>query len=219
MRVFGWAMGGVLCAFLAGHGGVAMAVAPPAEDGAATRGSGTGAAAARGSEDEGTPITDDVIVEVMLKTERVVHRTAAVGAHRASGAGVHDVAKRVQSNTGQMLSRLGTYAARHGYTIRPVVASAADAEVERSVNEMLGDLQALESNDFNPTFLVMMHDLCGQMLELLEGAQRAAADPGLRAMLRDRAAGLKQDQRQLELVMLKEPPAGSRGADQPPTVQ
>jgi hypothetical protein len=218
MRVYGWAMGGVLCAFVVGEG-EAMAAAPieggaaaPVEDGATA-----GSPRARAPEDEATPISDDVIVEVMLKTERV----AAVGARRASGPSVHDVAKRVQANTGQMLSRLGTYAARHGYTIRPVVANAADAEVERSVNEMLGDLQALESNEFNPTFLVMMHDLCGQMLELLEGAQRAAADPALRALLRDRATGLKADQRQLEVVMLQQAPAapGPRGADQQRTLQ
>jgi predicted outer membrane protein len=219
MRAYGWAMGGVLCAFAAGDGEAFAAATPregppaaPVQDGATERGQSAqpkgGAAAGAPKEEEAKPITDDVIVEVMLKTERVVHRTAAVGTRKASGPGVHDAAKQVQADTGQMLSRLASYAARKGYTIRPVISNPADAEVERSVNAMLSDLQALDAGEFNPTFLVMMHDLCGQMLELLDGAQHAAADPALKSLLRERAARLQSDQKMLEVVMLRQPSEG-----------
>jgi len=67
----------------------------------------------------------------------------------------------------------------------------------------------------------MMHDLCGQMLELLEGAQQAAADPALRTLLQDRSTKLRADQKALEVVMLQQPQAapGPRGADPTRTMQ
>jgi hypothetical protein len=163
-------------------------------------------------EDDGVAATDDVIVEVMLRTERVVQRTAAIGARRQASGGVHDVAKRVHSSTGEMLGRLETYARRHGYPVRAAKGGTdADAEVEAKVSEMLGELDALETAEFNPTFLVVFHDLCQQMLALLAGAQEAASDPALRALVRERAVRLSGDQRQLETLILEALPPPPRG--------
>jgi hypothetical protein len=222
MRVHGWALSGVLCTVMAG-GGAAVAAAQGRQPAAGPRGPAEAAQSARtpapsaanteaAADDDGAAVTDDVIVEVMLRTERVVQRTAAIGAKRPTGGDVRDVARRVHSSTGEMLGRLETYARRHGYPVRAARADAdADAEVEAKVSEMLGELDALETAEFNPTFLIVFHDLCQQMLALLAGAQEAATDPALRALVRERAVRLSGEQRQLETLILEALPPPPRG--------
>jgi hypothetical protein len=208
MRHYGVAVGGLVFALASGQGAWA---GPQGEAGPGGKQPGGG------QTEEGTPVTDDVIVDVMIRTEKVVQRTAAVGTKKSSQGGVRDVAKRVHSGTRKMVDKLQSYAQRRGYNLPVSTADPADREVEQQVSEMLTALEALDNQQFSPTFLAVMHGLVEQMLELLSGAQQAANDPALRDMLRARAETLAADQAQLEVILLQQapPPASPPSSDEP----
>src|SRR5437870_2941403 len=110
MRMRRWAMGGVLGA-LAMSGSAALSAAAPQtrRPWAAPQATKTLTPAVPSSgdddaatDDEQPQVTDAMIVDLMMHIERLVQRTAAVGARRPSGGAIRDLARRVHAQTGQM---------------------------------------------------------------------------------------------------------------------
>lgn len=173
-------------------------------------------------------ISDDVIVDVLIQTQRLVERTAAVGISRPAGP-VRDEARRVQASCGRMAQRLETYARRRGFASKAADRRAAMPQATARLGELLDGLRGLEPATFNHAFLAVLHDFLGQMTTIVRGAEQLVTDASLRTMLGEMERELDGQHGEVEVLQLRfPPPTGGPGpvedgaatpADAPGTVQ
>jgi hypothetical protein len=156
-------------------------------------------------EPETPEVTDDMIVEVLVQTERIVQRTASLASKRPPST-VREEATELHANLGRMIRRLEGYAKQRGFDVPAAndPRSSISSNNEQFAN-LLKSLQGLETDEFNPVFLTILHEFLSEMVTIVGGAQSVASDSALKSMLVEMEGSLTTHRDRVGQLLLVHP--------------